>query len=68
MESWPTTFFPVQSVVVRHTVTANDDPDPAATVRAIYFRHAVVSMLRHLAGLSTSEYVEVTARRRNDAI
>jgi len=41
VESWPTTFFPVQSLIVHHTVTINDDPGPAATVRAIYEHHAV---------------------------
>ena len=32
-------FFPVQQLVVHHTVTRNSDPDPAATVRAIYWFH-----------------------------
>jgi hypothetical protein len=41
VESWPTTFYPVQGLIVHHTVTANDDPDPAATVRAIYEHHTV---------------------------
>ncbi|HEU5486517.1 MAG TPA: peptidoglycan recognition family protein [Microlunatus sp.] len=40
-ESFPTAFFDVQTLTVHHTVTANTDPDPAATVRAIYFFHAV---------------------------
>ncbi len=31
-----------KAFVVHHTVTANDDADPAATVRAIYYYHAVV--------------------------
>jgi hypothetical protein len=35
------TFFPTQKLIVHHTVTANADPDPAATVRAIYFYHVV---------------------------
>lgn len=35
--SW--TFFPTQKLIVHHTVTANADPDPAATVRAIYQYH-----------------------------
>ncbi|MDX3850984.1 peptidoglycan recognition family protein [Streptomyces sp. AK02-01A] len=35
----PPRFFPVQNLTVHHTVTANDDPDPAATVRAIYALH-----------------------------
>ena len=40
-ESFPTAFFDVQTLTVHHTVTANSDPDPAATVRAIYFFQAV---------------------------
>ncbi|WP_328760351.1 peptidoglycan recognition protein family protein [Streptomyces sp. NBC_00271] len=38
-ESSPTRFFPLQAVTVHHTVTANNDRDPAATVRAIYELH-----------------------------
>lgn len=40
-ELFPTAFFDVQTLTVHHTATANDDPDPAATVRAIYFFHTV---------------------------
>jgi len=36
-----TAFFDVQTLTVHHTFTANDDPNPAATVRAIYFFHTV---------------------------
>ena len=35
-EVFPTEYFPVQTLTVHHTVTDNSDPDPAATVRAIY--------------------------------
>ena len=35
-EVFPAEFFPVQTLTVHHTVTTNTDPDPAATVRAIY--------------------------------
>ncbi|MGH2748507.1 MAG: N-acetylmuramoyl-L-alanine amidase [Actinomycetota bacterium] len=35
------TFHPTQKLIVHHTVTANDDPDPAATVRAIYRFHTI---------------------------
>ncbi len=35
--SW--NFHPTQKLIVHHTVTANADPDPAATVRAIYQYH-----------------------------
>ncbi len=40
-EIWPKTFWPVQKLTVHHTATDNDDPDPEATVRAIYRYHAV---------------------------
>ncbi|MEV2235384.1 peptidoglycan recognition family protein [Streptomyces phaeochromogenes] len=40
-ENSPTQFFPVQALTVHHTDTANNDPDPAATVRAIYEQHAI---------------------------
>jgi hypothetical protein len=40
-EFWPREFFPLQKLVVHHTAGRNDDPDPAATVRAIYYYHAV---------------------------
>ena len=40
-EIWPPAFYPTQKLIVHHTATANDDPDPAATVRAIYRYHAV---------------------------
>jgi N-acetylmuramoyl-L-alanine amidase len=40
-EVFPPEYFPVQALTVHHTATTNDDPDPAATVRAIYFFHAV---------------------------
>jgi hypothetical protein len=35
-ERFPPVFWPVQTVTVHHTATVNDDPDPAARVRAIY--------------------------------
>lgn len=34
-------FFDVQTLTVHHTVTLNSDPDPAATVLAIYFLHCI---------------------------
>jgi hypothetical protein len=40
-ESWPEEYFPVQKLTVHHTAGRNADPDPAATVRAIYRYHAV---------------------------
>ncbi|MFH5823439.1 N-acetylmuramoyl-L-alanine amidase [Georgenia sp. AZ-5] len=38
---WPPEFHDTQVMTVHHTVTSNDDPDPEATVRAIYRYHAV---------------------------
>jgi hypothetical protein len=40
-EIWPPAFYPVQKVIVHHTATQNNDPDPTATIRAIYQYHAV---------------------------
>jgi hypothetical protein len=42
-ENSPAVYHPAQAMTVHHTDTANDDPDPAATVRAIYDHHAVVN-------------------------
>jgi hypothetical protein len=41
VEKGTRTFYPTQKLIVHHTVTANNDPDPAATVRAIYYDHVV---------------------------
>jgi hypothetical protein len=40
-EKWPQAFYPPQKLTVHHTAGINDDPDPAATVRAIYRYHAI---------------------------
>jgi len=40
-ERWPPTYAYTLKAIVHHTVTSNDDPDPAATMRAIYYYHAV---------------------------
>lgn len=40
-EVWPPAFYPTQKLTVHHTAGQNDDPNPAATVRAIYYYHAV---------------------------
>ena len=40
-EIWAPVFQPIQKLIVHHTATQNHDPDPAATVRAIYYYHAV---------------------------
>ena len=39
--TWPPEYRTVRKVVVHHTSTPNGDTDPAATVRAIYYYHAV---------------------------
>jgi|tagenome__1003787_1003787.scaffolds.fasta_scaffold20975370_2 hypothetical protein len=39
----PPAYFPVQALTVHHTATVDDDPDPAATVRAIYAQHVVAN-------------------------
>lgn len=38
---WPEEFFAVQKLIVHHTAGINDDPDPAATVRAIQYYQAI---------------------------
>ena len=43
VELWPATFEPVRVMTVHHTATANNDADPAATVRAIYYYHTVTN-------------------------
>ena len=40
-ELWTREYFPIQKLVVHHTAGANRDSNPAATVRAIYYYHAV---------------------------
>jgi N-acetylmuramoyl-L-alanine amidase len=40
-EIWPSAFYPVQKLIVHHTATQNNDPNPAATIRSIYYYHAV---------------------------
>jgi hypothetical protein len=40
-EVWPPAFYPVQKVIVHHTATQNGDPNPAATIRSIYYYHAI---------------------------
>ncbi|PSM42164.1 Tat pathway signal protein [Streptomyces dioscori] len=39
----PQTYHPFQTLTVHHTATANGDPDPAATVRALYHVHAITN-------------------------
>ena len=40
-EVWPAAFSPVQKLIVHHTAGANADPNPAATIRSIYYYHAI---------------------------
>jgi hypothetical protein len=40
-EIWPPEYRPIQKVVIHHTVTGDPDPNPSATIRAIYQYHAV---------------------------
>jgi putative cell wall-binding protein len=40
-EIWRRDFHPIQKLVVHHTAGTNNDPNPAATVRSIYYYHAV---------------------------
>jgi hypothetical protein len=39
----PEKYYPLQIITVHHTASPNDDPDPAATVRAIYEYHAITN-------------------------
>ncbi len=40
-EIFPPAYYDVQTLTVHHTVTANNDANPAGTVRAIYYNQAV---------------------------
>ena len=42
-EIWPPEFSPMQKTIVHHTAGRNNDPNPAATVRAIYYDKTVNS-------------------------
>ncbi len=39
--TWAPEFYPVQKLICHHTAGQNKDPDPAATIRSIYYYHAV---------------------------
>lgn len=39
----PEVYYPLQVITVHHTATPNGDPDPAATVRAMYEYHAITN-------------------------
>lgn len=40
-EVWPAEYAPTQALTVHHTAGANNDPDPAGTIRAIYYYQSV---------------------------
>lgn len=40
-ELWPPEFYAIQKLTVHHTAGKNSDPDPEATVRAIYYYQAI---------------------------
>lgn len=39
---FPPSYYPLQKLIVHHTAGANNDPNPAATIRAIYYDHAII--------------------------
>ncbi|HYL39823.1 MAG TPA: hypothetical protein VET90_00790, partial [Candidatus Binatus sp.] len=39
---FPAAYYPLQKLVVHHTDGVNNDPNPAATIRAIYYDHAII--------------------------
>jgi N-acetylmuramoyl-L-alanine amidase/Bacterial Ig-like domain len=41
-ERFATAYFPLQKAIVHHTAGRNNDPNPEATIRAIYYDHAVL--------------------------
>ncbi|MFF1905667.1 N-acetylmuramoyl-L-alanine amidase [Kitasatospora sp. NPDC058218] len=43
VENSPAKYYPLQTLTVHHTDTPNADPDPAATMRAIYEYHAITN-------------------------
>ena len=40
-ETWPPQFNPMQLAIVHHTAGRNNDPNPAATIRAIYWAKTI---------------------------
>lgn len=40
-EKWRPAFAPIQKLIVHHTAGSNNDRNPAATIRSIYYYHAV---------------------------
>ncbi|HTK45284.1 MAG TPA: N-acetylmuramoyl-L-alanine amidase [Patescibacteria group bacterium] len=40
-ETWPAEYYPLQVAIVHHTAGRNHDPNPAATIRAIYWAKAI---------------------------
>ena len=40
-ETWPAEYYPMQVAIVHHTAGRNNDPNPAATIRAIYWAKSI---------------------------
>jgi hypothetical protein len=40
-QKWIPAFYPIQKLIVHHTAGRNADPDPAATIRSIYYYQAI---------------------------
>jgi hypothetical protein len=38
---WPPEYQPIEKIILHHTATDNNPPDPKASVRAIYYYHAI---------------------------
>jgi N-acetylmuramoyl-L-alanine amidase-like protein len=41
LRTWEPEFYPLQKLICHHTAGANNDPNPPATIRSIYYYHAV---------------------------
>lgn len=64
---WPPAFYPTQKRLVHHTATKNGDPDPAATVRSIYYHHAVTQAGETLALVDEQGRIYEGRYSRSDA-
>lgn len=38
---WPPSYAPIEKIIVHHTVTDNNPPDPLAAIRSVYYYHAI---------------------------
>ncbi|HLX35568.1 MAG TPA: N-acetylmuramoyl-L-alanine amidase [Candidatus Limnocylindrales bacterium] len=41
-ETWPPSYYPLQVFIVHHTAGRNNDPNPEATIRAIYYDDTII--------------------------